>query len=102
MGIKRADEKFPFDSCQYINGRFKHIRSFKIANIVNSPYSIDAKQLKSLTDRYVDCCYRCIQCENIGTYDTAGASHIGIYVGSNKMIHRGDPIQCADLSSSYW
>lgn len=37
-----------------------------------------------------------------GTYDTSGASHVGIYVGNNKMIHCGDPIQYADLSSSYW
>ena len=37
-----------------------------------------------------------------GTYDTTGASHVGIYVGNNRMIHCGDPIQYADLSSSYW
>ena len=37
-----------------------------------------------------------------GTYDTAGASHVGIYVGNNKMVHCGDPIQYADLVSSYW
>ena len=37
-----------------------------------------------------------------GTYDTAGASHVGIYVGNNKMVHCGDPIQYADLGSSYW
>lgn len=37
-----------------------------------------------------------------GTYDTTGASHVGIYVGNNKMLHCGDPIQYADLTSSYW
>ena len=37
-----------------------------------------------------------------GTYDTTGASHVGIYVGNNQMIHCGDPIQYADISSSYW
>ena len=37
-----------------------------------------------------------------GTYDTTGASHVGIYVGNNRMIHCGDPIQYAELSSSYW
>ncbi len=37
-----------------------------------------------------------------GTYDTTGASHVGIYVGNNQMIHCGDPIQYADLGSSYW
>lgn len=37
-----------------------------------------------------------------GTYDTPGASHVGIYVGNNKMIHCGDPIQYADLTQSYW
>ena len=28
-----------------------------------------------------------------GTYDTPGASHVGIYVGNNMMIHCGNPIQ---------
>ena len=37
-----------------------------------------------------------------GTYDTTGASHVGIYVGDNMMIHCGDPIQYADITSSYW
>ena len=37
-----------------------------------------------------------------GTYDTAGASHVGIYVGNNMMVHCGDPIQYANISSSYW
>ena len=37
-----------------------------------------------------------------GTYDTVGASHVGIYVGNNMMIHCGDPIQYASISSSYW
>ena len=43
-----------------------------------------------------------------GTYDTDGFSHIGIYVGTNPdnghrmMLHCGDPIGYADLSSPYW
>ena len=37
-----------------------------------------------------------------GTYDTAGVSHCGIYVGDNKMLHCGDPIGYADLDTSYW
>ena len=37
-----------------------------------------------------------------GTYDTTGASHVGIYVGNNMMLHCGDPIQYASLNSSYW
>ncbi len=37
-----------------------------------------------------------------GTYETTGASHVGIYVGNNMMIHCGDPIQYADISSAYW
>jgi cell wall-associated NlpC family hydrolase len=38
----------------------------------------------------------------VGTYDTVGCSHVGIYVGNNMMLHCGDPISYADLSSSYW
>lgn len=37
-----------------------------------------------------------------GTYDTPGASHVGIYLGNNMMIHCGDPIQYANISGSYW
>lgn len=37
-----------------------------------------------------------------GTYDTAGYSHIGLYVGNGMMIHCGNPIQYADVTSSYW
>ena len=32
----------------------------------------------------------------VGTYDTAGVSHCGIYVGDGMMIHCGDPIQYAN------
>lgn len=37
-----------------------------------------------------------------GTYDTDGVSHVGIYVGAGMMIHCGDPIQYANINSSYW
>ena len=37
-----------------------------------------------------------------GTYDTPGASHVGIYVGNSIMLHCGDPIQYTSISSSYW
>lgn len=37
-----------------------------------------------------------------GTYDTPGASHVGIYVGDNMMIHCGNPIQYTSISSAYW
>lgn len=36
-----------------------------------------------------------------GTYDTTGASHVGIYVGNNTMLHCGAPIQYSDISSPY-
>jgi cell wall-associated NlpC family hydrolase len=37
-----------------------------------------------------------------GTYDTAGASHVGIYVGDNTMIHCGSPISYASTNTPYW
>ena len=38
-----------------------------------------------------------------GTYNSAGAvSHVGIYCGNGVMIHCGDPISYANISSSYW
>ena len=37
-----------------------------------------------------------------GTYNTSGASHVGIYVGNGMMIHCGDPISYANINTSYW
>lgn len=37
-----------------------------------------------------------------GTYATSGASHVGIYVGNNMMIHCGSPISYASIETSYW
>ena len=36
------------------------------------------------------------------TYDTVGASHVGIYVGDGMMIHCGSPIQYASVNSDYF
>ena len=38
----------------------------------------------------------------VGTYDTAGISHVGIYVGDGWMLHCGDPISYANLNTSHW
>ena len=38
----------------------------------------------------------------VGTYDTEGISHVGIYVGGGMMLHCGDPIQYANLNTTYW
>lgn len=37
-----------------------------------------------------------------GTYNTTGASHVGIYVGDGMMIHCGNPIQYASIDTNYW
>ena len=37
-----------------------------------------------------------------GTYDTPGASHVGLYVGNGMMISAGDPIKYSNIHSSYW
>ena len=36
------------------------------------------------------------------TYNTVGASHVGIYVGNGMMIHCGDPISYTSINSTYW
>lgn len=36
------------------------------------------------------------------TYNTSGASHVGIYVGNGMMIHCGSPISYAFIETSYW
>ena len=37
-----------------------------------------------------------------GTYNTSGASHVGIYVGNGMMINCGNPISYASINTSYW
>lgn len=37
-----------------------------------------------------------------GTYNTSGASHVGIYVGNGMMIHCGNPISYASINTAYW
>lgn len=37
-----------------------------------------------------------------GTYNTSGASHVGIYVGGGMMIHCGNPISYASIETNYW
>ncbi len=37
-----------------------------------------------------------------GTYDTPGASHVGIYVGNGMMIHCGNPIKYSSINTAYW
>ena len=37
-----------------------------------------------------------------GTYDTPGVSHVGIYVGNNRMIHCGNPISYTIINTQYW
>ena len=36
------------------------------------------------------------------TYNTSGASHVGIYVGNGMMIHCGSPISYASIETGYW
>ena len=38
----------------------------------------------------------------VGTYDTPGVSHVGIYVGDGWMIHAGNPIGYVNLNTNYW
>ena len=38
----------------------------------------------------------------VGTYDTTGVSHVGIYVGDGWMLHCGDPISYTNLNNIYW
>ncbi len=38
----------------------------------------------------------------VGTYDTPGVSHVGIYVGNGMMLHCGDPVSYANINTTYW
>ena len=37
-----------------------------------------------------------------GTYNTTGASHVGLYVGNGVMLHCGNPIQYSSINNAYW
>ena len=37
-----------------------------------------------------------------GTYNTSGASHVGIYVGNGMMIHAGNPVKYSNINTPYW
>lgn len=37
-----------------------------------------------------------------GTYNTSGASHVGIYAGNGMMIHAGNPIKYSNINTPYW
>ena len=53
----------------------------------NKYYKIGGKRLEVKEDK---------------VHDDSGASHVGIYVGDGMMIHCGNPIQYANINSSYW
>ena len=36
------------------------------------------------------------------SYGGGDISHVGIYVGNNRMLHCGDPIHYASIDTSYW
>ena len=37
-----------------------------------------------------------------GTYNTSGASHVGIYLGDGEMIHCGNPVKISSINTAYW
>lgn len=37
-----------------------------------------------------------------GTYNTSGASHVGIYLGDGMMIHCGSPVKISSINTVYW
>jgi len=37
-----------------------------------------------------------------GTYNTQGASHVGLYVGDGMMVHAGSPVSYASIRTPYW
>ena len=38
----------------------------------------------------------------VGTYDTPGVSHVGIYVGDGMMLHCGNHIGYSSINTAYW
>jgi hypothetical protein len=38
----------------------------------------------------------------VGTYNTPGVSHVGIYVGDGMMVHAGNPIGYVSINTAFW
>lgn len=58
-----------------------------------SVYAFPYESEKARYDSYHESYY--------GNYDVY-ITHVGIYLGNNRMFHAGDPIGYADLTSPYW
>ena len=68
-------------------------------NIVVLPVPAEKQDLAYLPDRF-ETGERAVSYTHLDVYKRQ--SHVGVYVGGGKMLHCGDPIQYADINTSYW
>ena len=105
------NEALKYEGWRYVFGGASPATSFDCSGIVQWCYGKAGIQLPRVAQAQYDATTHIPLSEakpgdlvffhstyNAGSYVT----HVGIYVGDNKMFHAGDPIGYADLTSSYW
>lgn len=105
------NEALKYEGWKYVYGGASPTTSFDCSGLVQWCYGkagislprtaqaqYDATQRISLSDAQAGDLIFFHSTYNAGTYIT----HVGIYVGNNRMYHAGDPIGYTDLTSSYW
>lgn len=105
------NEALKYEGWKYVYGGASPTTSFDCSGLVQWSYGkagitlprtaqeqYDATQHISLSQAQAGDLIFFHSTYNAGTYIT----HVGIYVGNNRMYHAGDPIGYTDLTSSYW
>ena len=105
------NEALKYEGWKYVYGGASPTTSFDCSGLVQWCYGkagislprtaqaqYDATQHISLSDAQAGDLIFFHSTYNAGTYIT----HVGIYIGNNRMYHAGDPIGYTDLTSSYW
>lgn len=105
------NEALKYEGWRYVFGGASPKTSFDCSGLVQWCYGVAGIRLPRVAQDQYNATQRIAPSEarpgdlvffhstyNAGTYIT----HIGIYVGNNRMYHAGNPIGYADLGTSYW
>lgn len=105
------DEALKYEGYPYVFGGASPTTSFDCSGLVQWCYGTAGIQLPRVAQAQYDTTTHIPLSEAKAgdlvffhsTYDSGSlVSHVGIYVGNNRMYHAGSPIGYADLTSSYW
>lgn len=106
-----VDEALKYENFPYVFGGSTPTTSFDCSGLVQWCYGKAGIQLPRVAQAQYDATTHIPLSEAKAgdlvffhsTYNSGSlVSHVGIYVGNNRMFHAGSPIGYADLTSSYW